>query len=230
MIGNIYKVSEVLSQWNVSDQKTFSEISASTGISIPHVLQILSEGTGKEFDVSETVSVEDIKGAIANLKKRYRQQIEEREKEIEARKVLAISIYEKTFEKIQTMQVKGLWYQSFKTISYLAGQFAAELPLDLFITAASEAVRCGLKAKANMQELGQWLQKAVAASMSKKSREGIEEALDLIDAYGEAFLDEDSGKGPLIVGNVLAALEEPSARYELWEQYKNLVDQLYPPR
>ena len=64
--------------------------------------------------------------------------------------------------------------------------------------------------------------------MSRKSRDGIEESLDLVDAYGEFFLTEESGKGAMLLGSILVALEEPSARFELWEDYKNLIGQLYP--
>ena len=81
---------------------------------------------------------------------------------------------------------------------------------------------------ADIQELGRWLEMGVAVALHRHSKNGIEEALDLIDAYGEHFLSEDTGKGALILGNLLAALEEPAARFELWEDYKALINQLYP--
>ena len=65
-------------------------------------------------------------------------------------------------------------------------------------------------------------------SLNQHTREGIEEALDLVDAYSEYFLAEESGKGALLIGNILAALEEPAAKFELWEEYKTLVEALYP--
>ena len=85
-----------------------------------------------------------------------------------------------------------------------------------------------LKANENIQELGRWLEMGVAVALHRHSKNGIEEALDLIDAYGENFLTEETGKGALILGNLLAALEEPAARFELWEEYKALINQLYP--
>jgi hypothetical protein len=32
----------------------------------------------------------------------------------------------------------------------------------------------------------------------------------------------------MILGNLLAVLEEPAARFELWDTYKALINQLYP--
>ncbi len=120
------------------------------------------------------------------------------------------------------------YHKAFRTLTYFVGEFERDLPDDVIVTTCSDAIRFGIKAKENIQELGRWLQKAVATSMKVQGRNSVEEALDLLDAYGEHFLNEGSGKGSLIVGNILAALEEPAARFELWEQYKALVGQLYP--
>ena len=100
------------------------------------------------------------------------------------------------------------------------------MPKDLLVTACSD-VRAGIKAQANIQELGIWLQKAVAVAMQRRSREGVEEA-QIGGAYGEYFLEEDTGQGPRMLSNISIGLEEPSARFELWTQYKAIVDQLYP--
>ena len=117
---------------------------------------------------------------------------------------------------------------AFKSLCYVTGQYQEDLPKNEIVALCNDILRIGLKAQTNFQELGRWLEKAVATAMSRQDRAGIEEALDILDAYSEYFVSEDSSKAPLLLGNILAALEEPSARFELWEEYKTLVEQLYP--
>ncbi len=228
MIDFIYKVSDALPYWASGERKTLNELAAITEVSVPHALQYLSEGLGKEIEIGGIFSYDEVKQAITSLRKRFKTQIEAREKEKTKKRDFAVAIYDRTMEKIHIMQAGGKWHQAFKTISYFAGQYEKDLPKDLLVTACSDAVRSGFKAKTNIQELGLWLQKAVSAAMSMHTQEGIEEALDLVDAYGELFLKEDSGKGPLLIGHILAILEEPAARNELWETFKRIVNQLYP--
>lgn len=228
MIDFIYKLNEVLPSWPTGTRRSLMQISEITGTSMPHVIQYLSEGLGKDIEIGGFVTSEEVVEALDLLSKRLQPQIEERERILEERKDLAIKSYDRTAEKVRILQLGGNWHGAFRTLSYFTGQYEEDLPKDVLISLCSETVRTGIKSSANMQELGQWLQKGVAIAMGQHSRQGIEEALDLIDAYGDYFLAEESGKGPLLLGNILAVLEEPAARFELWEEYKSLVGQLYP--
>lgn len=228
MIDFIYRLNDIIPSWPAGARWTLNHISDVTETSIPHILQYLSEGLGKEIDVAGLVTCEEAIEAINVLSQKIRPEIEERERRIAERRAYALQAFDRIMDKLRIMQAQGNWHSAFRTLSYFAGQHQDDLPRDIFITLCSDAVRVGIKSNANMQELGQWLQKAVATAMSSHTKEGVEEALDLVDAYGDYFLSEDSGKGPLLLGNILAVLEEPAARYELWEQYKNLVGQLYP--
>ena len=228
MIDFIYKLNEVLPSWPTGARRSLTQISELTGTSMPHLIQYLSEGLGKDLEVGGFITSDEAVEAIELLSKRIQPQIEERERMLEERRHFAMRAYDRTMEKMRVMQLDGKWHAAFRTLSYFTGQYEHDLAKDVLISLCSETVRTGIKAEANMQELGQWLQKGVAIAMAQHSRQGIEEALDLIDAYGEFFLSEDSGKGPLLLGNILAVLEEPAARYELWEEYKSLVGQLYP--
>lgn len=228
MIDFIYKLVDVLPTWPQGSKKSLSQISEITGTSMPHVVQYLSEGLGRDLEISGVITNDEATEAVKLLSRRIQPQIDERERLLAERRAFALSSYERVNEKLRRLQGAGNWHGAFRTLSYFAGQFEDDLPKDVLISACAEAVRFGIKSQANMQELGQWLQKGVAVALSLRSRYGIEEALDLIDAYGEYFLQENSGKGPLLLGNVLAALEEPAAQYELWEEYKSLIEQLYP--
>lgn len=228
MIDFIYKLNEVLPSWPTGAKRSLTQVSELTGTSMPHLIQYLSEGLGKDLEVGGFITSDEAVEAIELLSKRIQPQIEERERMLEERRQFAMRAYDRAMDKMRVMQLEKKWHAAFRTLSYFTGQYENDLAKDVLISLCSEAVRTGIKAEANMQELGQWLQKGVAIAMAQHSRQGIEEALDLIDAYGEHFLAEDSGKGPLLLGNILAVLEEPAARYELWEEYKSLVGQLYP--
>ena len=228
MIDFIYKLNEVLPNWPTGARRTLAQLSEITGTSMPHIIQYLSEGIGKDMEIGGFITSDEACEAVELLSKRIQPQIEERERLLEERRQYASKAYDRIMEKIRIMQLDGKWHSSFRTLSYFAGQYENDLSKDILISLCSETVRTGIKSKAYMQELGQWLQKGVAVAMSQHTKQGIEEALDLIDAYGEFFLSEESGKGPLLLGNVLAVLEEPAARFELWEEYKSLVGQLYP--
>jgi hypothetical protein len=228
MIDFIYKLNSILASWPNGAQWSFAQVAEATDTSIPHVIQFIGEGIAKEIDVTGSISLDEATAAVELLSRKMRPQIDAREKLLSEKRKKAAIGYDRMMEKVRILLATNNGHTAYRTITYFAGQYESILPKALLITAASDAVRVGIKSGANIQELGRWLQKAVQAAMGSQNRDGIEEALDLIDAYGQHFLMEGSGKGPLLLGNMLASLEEPSARYELWEQYKNLVGQLYP--
>ncbi len=230
MIDFIYKLNEVLASWPHGSRWSMAQLSEATETSMPHVLQYLSESLGKDFDISGQLTQDEASEVAEFLGKRFRPQIEERERKLSRKRAEALEIYDRIQDRVRVIQASGNWHHAFRTLSYFTGQYGDILPNEVVITLCSDTVRAGIKSKANIQELGQWLQKAVAIALGFHSKQGIEEALDLIDAYGEYFFIEDSGKGPLLLGNILAVLEEPAARFELWEEYKSLVGQLYPAR
>lgn len=228
IVDFIYKLNSVLPKWQNGTQWTLNQIANATETSVPHVLQYISEGLSKELDVTGLVTHEEAIQALDLLSKKMRPQIEVREKVIAERRRKAVEAYERMMEKVRVLTAAGNKHAAYKTLIYFAGQFENELPREVLVNACSDAVRLGIKAEINIQELGRWLQKGVMVSMAVQNKESIEDALDLIDAYGEYFLMETSGKGGMLLGNILATLEEPAALHELWEQYKALVAQLYP--
>lgn len=228
MIDFIYRLNDIIPSWPAGMRWTLAHVSQVTQTSVPHILQYLSEALGKEFDVTGMISCDEAVETINVLSQKIRPEIEERERQIAQRRAYASQAYERLLDKLHVMQSMRNWHSAFRSITYFAGEHQNDLSRSVFVSLCSEAVRAGLKSKANMQELGQWLQKGVAAAMCSHSKEGVEEALDLIDAYGSSFLADETGKGQLLLGSTLAMLEESAARYELWEQYKQLVNQLYP--
>jgi hypothetical protein len=228
MIDFIYRASDILSSLSAHDKWTVHRLAEVTETSLPRTLQYLTEGLGKEVEITGVVTSQELAEAMALLRRRYKEQIEERERRRAMASQKAARAFDSVMRKILSMQTEKRWSHAYKTLCYFAGQYDGELPQDYSTTLCSELIRMGLKADINIQEISRWLQKGVSICMGQQSREGVAEALDFIDAYGEFFLNDDSGKGPLLLGSILAAIEEPAARYELWEEYKTLVNQLYP--
>jgi len=228
MIDFIYKANEVLSTWAVHDKWTVHKLAEATNTSLPHILQYLNEGLGKDVEVTGSVTSSELLEAMNLLRRRYKDQIEDRERKKAAAQRKAIGAFDLVMSKTRGIQSEKKWNHAYKTLCYFAGQYGEELPNDYATTLYSDLIRMGIKAKINIQEISRWLQKGVSTAMSHQNREGVAEALDFMDAYAEYFLTEDSSKGPLLLGSILAAIEEPAARYELWEEYKALVNHLYP--
>jgi hypothetical protein len=227
MLDFVYKLNEVLPTWPQTNKWSMVQIAKQTNTSMPHIIQFFCEGLSREIDIESAITFDEATRALELLKRRLKFEIEDREKILAQRRASAILAFDRIMEKVTSFQTKQNWHSAFKTLRYFIGQHEEELTHEGLVTAYSEALRSGIKAGANMQELSLCLQKAIAIAMSQKSQEGIEDAIDLIDAYGEFFLNENSGKGPLLLGNILAALEEPAAKFELWDKFKALVDQFY---
>jgi hypothetical protein len=228
MIDFIYKLSDVLPVWSPGAPLTLKQISDATDTSLPHVVQYLSEGLSKDLELGEVIPFDELTSACALLQKKFQAEIKEREELIEEQRQKAIKKYHILMSKTRSMLQDKKWHMAYRSLSYFAGQYEIDLPRDILTTLCSDIIHIGVKAKGNIQELGYWFQKGIAVAISHKNREGIEEALDLINTYGEFFLSDTSGKGSLILSNILAALEEPCARFELWEEFKNIVIELYP--
>ena len=227
MLDFVYKLNEVLPIWPQTNKWSMVQISKVTNTSMPHVIQFFSEGLARELDLESAITLDEANRALDLLKKRLKSEIEEREKILAERRASAILAYERIMVRVSSLQAQHKWHSAFKTLSYFIGQYEEELNCDGLVAVYSEAIRTGIKSNTNMQELSLCLQKAIAIAMSQKTKEGIEDAIDLIDAYGEFFLNESTGKGPLLLGNILAALEEPAAKFELWDKFKSLVNQFY---
>lgn len=227
MIDFISKANEVLSASVANDKWSVYKFAEATETSLPHLLQYLNEALDKEVDLSSTLSLCDLNEALENLRKNYKVQLEEFQKKKERTQKKSLKAFDILMMKIRKFQVEKNWIHAYKTLCYFTGQHAEDLPKEYATTLYSELIRMGIRAEINIQELSRWLQKGVAIAMSYQSQDGVAEALDFMDAYGEYFLSEKSGKGTLLFGSILSAIEEPAARYELWEEYKELVNKLF---
>ncbi|MFK7872144.1 MAG: hypothetical protein AB8C84_03090 [Oligoflexales bacterium] len=228
MIEFLYRLSDALPSWEPDAEWSLARVSEETQTSVSYVLQCFSDVLERDFDITESMTLKDAARVVEVLRDRCRDEIVQRERFAEQKRHVAVEAYDRAMDRLRVTLYRKQWYSAFRGLCYFTGQYEENLPRELVVNLCSEIVRVGIKSDANIQELGRWLEHGVSVSMTAQSREGVEDALDLVDAYAAHFLDEVSGNGMRLLGNILAILEEPSARFELWQQYKDLVDGLYP--
>lgn len=228
MIDFVYKLKDILPDWPMDSKLTLEEISSATKTSVPHVIQYFSDGLKKNIDVTDRISHDEAKSALTQLCVELRSELEERGRELADKQARTVEAYHHMMVKVRPQLQVQNWHTVFRTLSYFAGENRDYLPDEYLTTLCSDIIRIGIKARENLQELGRWLEMAVAVSLHQNTRFGVEEALDFIDAYSEDFLNEAAGKGALLLGNLLSAIEERAARFGLWEEYQSLINELFP--
>lgn len=231
MIDFVHKLKGILPEWPTDTKLSLEELSSVTQTSVPHIIQYFSDGLGKNFDVTDSISHEEARSALTQLSRELRSELEAHSRVLAEKQARTLEAYDRMMAKARPQLLARNWATVFRTLSYFAGEYRENLPDDYLTSLCSDIVRIGLKAGENIQELGRWLEMAVAVALHRNTQGGVEEALDFIDAYSEAFLQEASGKGALLLGNLLAAVEERAARFGLWEEYQSMMRQIGdPPR
>jgi hypothetical protein len=227
MIDFIYKFNRLLSSWQIGTSKTMQDLSTQMEIPLPNLIHNLGEVLGKEFDVTVLLSFDEAMEAFLILGRKHRQEIELREIELEKEREKVAHLYSELAPRITKMQLDKKWYQAFRTLSYFSGQHANELSPSLIISLCSEIVRSGVRCSANLQEVSYWLEKGITASLSRQTEDSLEEAFDLLDAYAEYLLKEESGRGEKIVLKMLKILEEKSYQLNKLSRYKEVVKEIF---
>ena len=228
MIDFVCKLKDMLPQWPNDTKFSLEEISNVTDTSIPHIIQCFSDGLKKNLDVNQLISHDEAKTALTQLCREYRRELELKNKKLAEQQAQAIKGYRSLMTRIRTPLKQHNWPMVFRSLCYFAGEHRDSLPYEYLATLCSDILRIGIKAGENIQILGSWLEMAIAIALHQNNKESVTDALDFIDAYSDHFLNESSGKGALLLGNILAALEEKTARFGLWEDYQTLIDELYP--
>ncbi len=151
-------------------------------------------------------------------------QIAERLRQAEERRDRAIRALDTTMEKIRALQVNKNWYSAYRTLGYYVGRFSEDIPEELVPTLCSDCLRLGIKGNVNMQELSQWFKKGVAALISAPSR--YADAIDFLDAFGDYFMQDESGKGARVLGSTIVTLRDKLEDNELIGQLQCVLDDL----
>jgi len=224
VLNFIDKFESVVRTWPKDEKRPLTQLAEFTGIDLPHVVSILSDVLDNCPDVHDLISFKESERILHLLKQRMRSEIEAKKVQIEVQKQRSEQAYLSTLTKINKLQKDGNWYSAYRTLSYFAGIHNKRLCRETQVHLCNEILRLGIKANANFQELAQWLKKGIELSMATAN--AIEEALDFIDAYGEHFLEEKTGKGAKFIKFLLYQLKMTAITPESSEKLLQVTSDL----
>jgi SOS response regulatory protein OraA/RecX len=195
----IEKFETALSLWPSDAKWPLTHVAEITRIQLPHVVNYLAEVLEKASEVHDPITRKEADRALNLLKQKMRSEIEARQRILERQRNRAVGAYEKTMDIVRQQQSTKNWYGAYRTLSYFFGNYHAQLNNETAVTICNDALRIGIKAKVNFQELAQWLQKGIENILGSTSMSAVEDAIDFVDAYGEYFIAEDSVKGARLI-------------------------------
>ena len=143
-------------------------------------------------------------------------------------KITVEDSYERLLAKVHKLQALKSWEKAFRNLCYFVGEYEESLPQEVYINLCSDILRIGFKSKkANIQELGYWLRKAIEQNLELYSQPSLEDSFDLIETYSKFFRDEPTGQGEKILIDILTLIENPACELKLWNSYKQCADKIF---
>ena len=226
MLDFICELEKVIGKWPEATSWTLAQIADKTKTGVPQVVDILSDTLDRELEVHETLTQAEAAQVLGTLKERMAGELAARQKRQDERREKAIRAYDLAMEKVRVLLAAKNWRSAYKTLTYYVGCNEKDLPDDLLLTLCGECLRLGVRSEANLQELSQWLRKGITAATNTPNSEGVEEAIDFIDAYGNIFIEDASQRGKKLIENVLETIKDQAALHNLTPRFEELVREL----
>jgi hypothetical protein len=182
----VTELTRILNNWPEKASWAVSQIAMYTQVDSKLVTKWLSSALGKDLDLTDRLTLENGEEALDKL----RALVDSGERIPGAGSDIAknaLAALEAARKKLAPLLQEKNWRQSYKNFSFFMGQHGQALPVEEKLECCAECLRLGLKANISNQELAGWLRQGVDTSLGDKTVRGVEEALDLIDAYGDQF-------------------------------------------
>ena len=228
MLDFVLEFDRVIGRWPENTPWTIAQIADYTNSSVSTAVDAISTTLNREFDLQETITATEGRQVLTILKERMQRQIEARDRKIQADRDAAMRSYDLTMESIRVSQMAKEWRSAYKTLSYFVGRYEKNISRDLLVTLCGDCIRLGVKAGYPVQELGQWLRKAIEGAAFSGNADAVEDAIDFLDAYQEIFAKDLTGIGGKIRSSALLVLEIPAMDHNLTEQWNSISSQMRP--
>jgi len=232
VVGSLTFVREferLLSEWPADTKRPLTVIADLTGIPIPIVVDYMGDVIDQTLDIHDPIPYKEAEKAFQMIKQRFRADINAEERREQKHRDRAGLVYESTMEKVRTLQASKNWYSAYRTLAYFAGSHSQYLSLEFVTILCNDCLRLGTKADVNFQELASWLRKGIETSLKCASVDSIADALDFIDAYGEYFLRDKSGRGQSFISSLLAQLNPSAVEMGMAEKLATIETDLNLP-
>ncbi len=226
MLDFLLELERVLKMWPDNVKWNLVQIAEHTRTKVHLVVDSVSDVLNKTIDIHEPMSYNEVAKAHALLLERNRSALESRRREEMHAIERALDSYERTMEKVRLMQATKNWRNAYRTLSYFYGNSKERLPTDIIVAISDDCLRLGQKAEANFQEMSQWLRVAMQCLLTSPNRDVIDDALDLLDAYGDYFLAQPAGRGEMFLTNIFLALKPAAMEFNLTPRLNDVASTL----
>lgn len=226
MLDFLLELERVLKIWPDNVRWNLVQIAEQTRAKLPTVVEGLSEVLAKALDIHEPLTFNEVSKAHAQLMERHRSALDARRREEVAAARRAVDGLERAMEKVRVMVATKNWRNAYRTLSYFYGLHKDSLPSDSASLMCNECLHLGVKAGVNFQELSQWLRLGVQTLLAQGDHSSIEDALDMLDAYGDVFLQQAGARGETFLTNIFLALKPAAMEFNLTLRLNDVANEL----
>lgn len=230
MMEFILKLDGVLEKWPRNEKWDFKKIAFHCQKPRDHIVDMFSNAVGSELDLNAHLSRDEVIKISLVFKERMKPHLLARQRKIQAQRDQALKAYEMTMEKVRKLQMSKNWSVAYRTLTNFVGSYESDLGREVLLSCLNDCMRLALKSGENLQEQGRWLRKAIQIETKEPTRESIEDAIDLLDAYTEALKNEPSGNGEKLLKSLIQSLQVPAAQFNLVNEYTTLLKELNPDK
>ena len=182
------------------------------------VAECLSRALSRKVGVDDRIDRDEANQALIVL--RSGQQLT-REKTVKKNE----ESLEKVRKKTELYSRSGEWSRAYQTLSYFVGQNLGSLGFAEKAELIGECLRLGEKSDRTHQEMYTWLTHFIPAGpVSAQDPLLIPELLDLMDAYGPWFCNEENGKKLMI--QLEKQISPYAARLDLSAELQRIMDEI----
>jgi hypothetical protein len=184
----VIELERIIKAWPERAVWAISQISMYTQMDAKQVAKWISAAMGKELDIQDRLTLDEGEQVLETLR-----EISEKGDylpsftESQTKSSSSFAIMRSKLAPL--LQAKN-WRQAYKNLSYYMSQNSRSLPVNDRIEGSAECLRTGVKAEISTGELASWLQAGIDASLEDKTARGVDDAVDLLDAYGNIFVDD----------------------------------------
>lgn len=172
------------------------------------VFECINVALGEDVDARAPLTRSKLLQVLVILKEKTRPQFMLEQKRLMQQQQKIRQNYEAIMTKIRGSQKTGDWRKAYRSLSYFAGSYAQELPYDLQLVLFNDCLRLGVKARINLQELGNWLRRVVEETLKNPTNDALVDAIDFFDTYQDEFLSDKTGLGSKLLKNIARPLKE----------------------
>lgn len=211
----VEELDRVVAKWPDNAVWTVSMVAAYTGASQDEAEVWFSFGLETSLDFQTRLTADQGRHATARLKEAVRDGAHVHRVETRAVAEATTARYQALKSRLRELAAEKDWRRAYKNLSNFVAQEGDRLTFEDQIEALGDCLRYGTKGEVAAGDLVQWIKKGVEVSLIDGSKQGAEDALDFIEAYGDYFVEQGN---KLIIETLLTSLDKPIEQFSLGDR------------